>query len=190
MDKQKQIEEMADIICMAAIAYQGSKKEHIRGIHGAISEALLNAGYRKIPEGAVVLTEKEYQRYERIEKIIKLAKMEKAIGYEVKNGKLYYFTNMLEGFEYEFKDLQEICDTANHYNEEFFGLQQRLDFWKGKAEETRKETAEKFAERLKGLFPIDEVMLHLLPHKQLHKAVDEICKEFTEGEYGESLCEE
>lgn len=145
-----------------------------------IAEHLIKKDYRKIPENAVVLTEKEYKRYERIEKIIKLAKREKANGYEVKNGKLYYFSNMLDGFEYEFKDLQEICDAANHYNEEFWGLDQRLAFWQGKAEEVRKETAEKFAERLKEKFAYDI---------ERCKAVDEICKEFTEGEYGESLCE-
>lgn len=91
-----------------------------------------------------VTREEAEKRYERIEKIIKLAKMEKANGYEVKNGKLYYFSNMLGGCEIEFKDLQEICDMANHYNEEFWGLDQRLTFWKGKAENIRKETAEKF----------------------------------------------
>ena len=170
----------------------------IHRLQDEIERLTEKASYRKIPEGAVVLTEKEYKRYERIEKIIKLAKMEKAIGYEVKNGKLYYFTNMLEGFEYEFKDLQEICDTANHYNEEFFGLQQRLDFWKGKAEETRKETAEKFAERLKAKYAeiaksyedsYNEVLGSDLPERCLFDVIegygyvdciDEICKEIKE----------
>ena len=135
-------------------------------------------GLCKIPEGAVVLTEKEYKRYERIEKIIKLAKREKANGYEVRNGKLYYFSNMLDGFEYEFKDLQEICDAANHYNEEFWALDQRLAFWQGKAEETRKETAEKFAERVKMAFyyEFDELIPSIMADK-----IDEICKEITEG---------
>ena len=170
-DKQKQIEEMAQCknnfgFTCGECSYKTSVCERYK-----LAEELYNAGYRKIPEGSVVLTDKEYKRYARIEKIIKLAKMEKANGYEVKNGKLYYFTNMLEGFEYEFKDLQEICDAANHYNEEFFGLQQRLDFWKGKAETTAKETAEKFAERMKRIFKFES-------HQQW---IDEICKEITEG---------
>ena len=139
---------------------------------------------RKIPENAVVLTEKEYKRYERIEKIIKLAKREKANGYEVKNGKLYYFSNMLDGFEYEFKDLQEICDAANHYNEEFCGLDQRLAFWQGKAEETRKETAEKFAERLKETATKEiarTIFDEFVYYRILEDKIDEIVKEITEG---------
>jgi hypothetical protein len=155
-----------------------------------IAKGLVNAGYRKIPEGAVVfipteekyviLSQKEYKRFERIEKIIKLAKMERANGYEVKNGKLYYFTNMLEGFEYEFKDLQEICDAANHYDEELFGLQQRLDFWKCKAEETRKETAEKFAEMVSKAF-IGLNCIDIDEWNWCQRKIDEICKEITEG---------
>ena len=180
MDKQKQmIEEMANIIYERV-----NTLEHfglaLFGLCEKISEELLKHYQPKIPEGAVVLTEKEYKRFERIEKIIKLAKMERANGYEVKNGKLYYFTNMLEGFEYEFKDLQEICDAANHYNEEFFGLQQRLDFWKVKAETTAKETAEKFAKLADDksvYFNMDDTI-----YKVVHfEDIVEICKEITGG---------
>lgn len=80
---------------------------------------------------------------------------------------------MLNGCEIEFKDLQEICDMANHYNEEFWGLDQRITFWKGKAETVRKETAEKFAERLKEKFAYDI---------ERCKEVDEIAKEITGGD--------
>ena len=148
MDKKKQIEEMAKDVELAGkctVFRNGKIDLTLFRTSEEIAETLYNLNYHKIPENAVVLTEKEYNRYARIEKIIKLAKREKAIGYEVKNGKLYYFSNLLEGFEHEFKDLLEICDTANHYNEEFYGLDQRLTFWKGKAETTAKETAEKFA---------------------------------------------
>lgn len=176
MDKQM-IEEMAKVIEEAM-----AKARRTLGGHNNIAtfyaQILSNAGYRKIPENAVVLTRKEYQRYERIEKIIKLAKREKAIGYEVKNGKLYYFSNLLEGFEYEFKDLQEICDALNHYNEEFWGLDQRLAFWQGKAEEARKETAEKFAEKAK-----EEAFAVFMGEPIIRASkIDEICKEITEGE--------
>ena len=190
MDKQKQIEEMARVIIdeadecdrmhgFVSCDHCKCKDEDgwcLLGYH--IAEHIYNAGYRKIPEGAVVLTEKEYKRYARIEKIIKLAKMEKANGYEVKNGKLYYFSNMLDGCEIEFKDLQEICDMANHYNEEFWGLDQRLAFWQGKVEEVRKETAEKFAERVKMAFyyEFDELIPSIMADK-----IDEIVKEITEG---------
>lgn len=192
MDKQKQIEEMAYIIC--EMAMKPKTCAECAGRKGGCfsipkMERLYNAGYRKIHEGAVVLTEKEYRRYERIEKTIKLAKREKAIGYEVKNGKLYYFSNLLEGFECEFKDLQEVCEMANHYLEEFYGLDQRLTFWKGKAETTEQETAEKFAGRLKdeylpiisGYFSDSETEKEQELNRLLCEMTDEILKEIKEG---------
>lgn len=48
-------------------------------------------------------------------------------------------------------------------------------------EKVRKETAEKFAERLKGLFPINEDVFRFSTPEQIQKAVDEICKEIAEG---------
>ena len=185
MDKKKKIEEMAKVIQYNMCKDTPCEECNYHGVKYKIlprhcsvyihAEMLYNAGYRKIKANEVVLTEKEYKRYTRIEKIIKLAKMEKANGYEVKNGKLYYFSNMLGGCEIEFKDLQDICDMANHYNEEFWGLDQRITFWQLKAEETRKETAEKFAERVKWQFVDSE---------RLCEQIDEICKEIVEGENG------
>lgn len=178
MDNQKQIEEMVNVYAQNCSNTPIGECEP-KNCMDCIANAFYNAGYRKIPEGAVVLTKEEYQRYERIEKTIKLAKMEKAIGYEVKNGKLYYFSNLLGGCEIKFKDLQEICEMANHYLEEFYGLDQRLTFWKGKAETIGKETAEKFAEMAKEAFfgvnciDIDE-------WKWFQDKLDEILKEITE----------
>lgn len=94
MDKQKQIEEMAKYCCNACemgwdydfgdCAEKGKDGYKNCRLAKETAEMLYNAGYRKIPEGAVVfipteekyaiLSQKEYQRCERIEKIIKLAK--------------------------------------------------------------------------------------------------------------------
>lgn len=52
MTKQEQIEEMAKIVDEMYWVYDTTA--------GDIAEALYNAGYRKIPENAVVLTEEEY----------------------------------------------------------------------------------------------------------------------------------
>lgn len=55
--------------------------------------------------------------------------------------------------------------------------------------EWRKEAAEKFAEKLKE--KADYMDSYSCGKKGVFiKDIDEICKEFTEGEYGESLCEE
>lgn len=66
MTKQEQIEEMAVIGCVrnpqAHTAEECSKCDFKQGMCNAYrhAEALYDAGYRKIPENAVVLTKEEY----------------------------------------------------------------------------------------------------------------------------------
>ena len=140
MDKQKQIEEMAKVVQRNMCGDKPCEECNYHGFKTKIlprycevyliAEKLFNAGYRKIPDGAVVLTREEYD---------------------------------------------ELCCSVGISREEVDRVVDLVE------KDTRKETAEKFAGSLKGLFPIDEVMLHLLPHEQLHKAIDEICKELSEG---------
>ena len=65
MDKQKQIEEMAKIILEASCkGSECANCEFVKRVEEAKTtclclKSLYNAGYRKIPEGAVVLTEEE-----------------------------------------------------------------------------------------------------------------------------------
>ena len=183
MDKQKQIEEMAkDLYRIQTYAiidiYPCAQKQP----NELVAEHLVRWGYCKIPEGAVVLTEKEYKRYERIEKTIRLAKMYKALGFEVKNGKLYYYSNLLEGCEIEFKNLQEICDMANHYLEEFCSLDQRISYWQGEAKTIKKKMVDKFAERAKEKVKERYKLLGSCTcYGDIEYEIDEICKEITEG---------
>ena len=72
MDKRKQIEEMTNIMFEYALAIDGfspeiqqameevSTKQAIKKALWGYAKALYNAGYRKIPENAVVLTREEY----------------------------------------------------------------------------------------------------------------------------------
>ena len=60
MDKQKQIEEMEKDIAVRMAMAKGIAGSMNNGVEGWLSEYLYNAGYRKIPEGAVVLTREEY----------------------------------------------------------------------------------------------------------------------------------
>lgn len=59
MDKQKEIEEMAHNLCLKELYCEDCERD---GVCLAYSTATIiyNAGYRKIPEGAVVLTREEY----------------------------------------------------------------------------------------------------------------------------------
>ena len=59
MDKQKQIEEMAYVIYKYGQTYD----DCVEGAEHNLAKHLVNAGYRKIPEGAVVLTGDELRLY-------------------------------------------------------------------------------------------------------------------------------
>ena len=63
MDKQKQIEEMASCLVGEVVTGADSTKVLSLGYMTVkeISYILVNAGYRKIPENAVVLTREEYE---------------------------------------------------------------------------------------------------------------------------------
>ena len=65
----------------------------------------------------------------------------KAQGYKVENGKLVYFSNILDGYKHEYKDLQEICEEMNGLLKKFDSYEEQLTFWKGKAEEKLPENS-------------------------------------------------
>ena len=104
-------------------------RENVSGL--MVMERLYNAGYRKIPENAVVVTEKDRE---------------------------------------ELNDLLRCAMQRAEKWEKLCGI---------KIKETRKETAEKFAERVKMAFyyEFDELIPSIMADK-----IDEILKEITEGE--------
>ena len=146
--KQEIIEEMARIIAFdlcpnrsvhakwgeEAQCYSDNNFAECTKIKNVVDK-LYNAGYRKIPENAVVLTREEYEELQ----------TGQDFNYGYHNGE----TNM----------------TAYYENI-------RLP-------EVRKETAEKFAERVKMAFyyEFDELIPSIMADK-----IDEILKEITEGE--------
>ena len=138
-DGQKDLEEMVEIIQNAV----GGCARHWAEL---IAVNLRKNGYRKISEGAVVLTREEYEELQ----------IGKDFNYGYHNGE----SNM----------------TAYYENI-------RLP-------EVRKETAEKFAERLKGYLKQCFKDLYRTDYKEgmvalnlntVFENIDEICKEITEG---------
>lgn len=117
MNKEQQIEEMAVIGCVrnpqAHTAEECAKCDFKNGQCNSYrhAEAIYNAGYRKISEDNIcealekpVDTSK--RKYESIDGIVR--------GFVVKDGKILYVTNILDGCRHEFKDIHEICDELNN----------------------------------------------------------------------------
>ena len=137
-ESQKQIDEMEKVIFERGVALESI--DFIHGTEGSdhfkrIAIALYNAGCRKIPENAVVLTGEEYSDY-LVMKDAHQNAIERCEKLQADNERLY-------------KNIGKCKDAV------------------------RKETTEKFAERLKEKFAYDI---------ERCKAVDEICKEITEVE--------
>lgn len=212
MDKQKQIEEMAKIlrqhICQDKPCdecnYHGKTKILPRYCDAYLhSKTLYNAGYRKIPEGAVVLTRDKYEYKDK--KIYLNGKYLgsidfsfyddiKALGignFEIIDKRKGYGSLVIKDIIEKYKDKYDLIycfvDKENIGAIEFYKTIGKVCFGKindknqyyvilyeNEIVKARKETAEKFAERLKARLNIPVDYLD-------EKDIDEICKEITEG---------
>lgn len=139
-----------------------------------IAEALYNAGYRKISEDNICeAVEKPVntlkRKYESIEDIVR--------GFVVKDGKILYVTNILDGYRHEFKDIYEICDELNNNMKEIDRLMELNNHLRFQLEECKKLTVKEFAEKLKNV-------IHERDYVQgyaeigLIEEIDELLKEY------------
>lgn len=62
MNKQKQTEEMSNIIAEVAFV-QAHEENGDESLSDIVAEAIYNAGYRKVPDGAVTLTKEEQEKH-------------------------------------------------------------------------------------------------------------------------------
>lgn len=174
--KKQEIEEMARTTCNYNAKNFESCVECIKG--GLLScdrlvqaEKLYNAGYRKIPENAVVITREEYDE---------LVNLQQTHSEELTNAIQSYEEDKADlkiNYDNHIKNLEKIIDRQS---KDLNSQANRLIDLKAKLENSRKETAEKFAEKLKVEF--DEILLSDTPLSK----IDEICKEITEGVKGVS----
>jgi hypothetical protein len=148
---QKQIEEMAKVLdgdcgeCYTCkyFEHKGTNCTYLLG-----AEYLYNAGYRKIPEGVVVLKKEEYE--------------------SVKDS-----VDLLREYESVSNSLIKSNELCRKLIDDKKELKRQL-------EQTRKETAEKFAERLKS-HPIAKTWFLYNADGKINVVIDEILKEITEG---------
>jgi hypothetical protein len=189
MDKQKQIEEMCEILNTDCgdcenCAFLGVKWEKgVDCIYLFMAEALYNVGYRKIPKGSVVLTDDELNEVIdtcKVSMIVTDDDGEKYISLDDHNeyterlGKLV--RQRKARIEYLEKLLDDRCDRC--------------------IERERKETAEKFAkeakQRLKDKLHRGKALHTTVFGKEyvrriFKEVIDEVYNEITEGEdYGKS----
>ena len=153
MDKQKQIEEMA-----SDMDYGCVKRDLYPDDAKEIAKALYLLGYRKIPENAVVLTREEWAKRNAEIEIIK-------------NDNDTYLKEAKRVCELELKTRHELEKLKRDF--EYNLVQER--------KQIRKETAEKFAERLKAMAYQSTDWSHGV-HPMVVEVdyIDEICEEITD----------
>ena len=139
MNKEKEIKDICKLICATCAQFDGCAINC--KAHRDTAEALYNAGYRKIPEDNIRETvekpiDTQKREYENIDDIVR--------GFVVKDGKLMYVTNILDGCRHEFKDIHEICDELNNSMKEIDRLMELNNHLRFQLEECKKSTAKKF----------------------------------------------
>lgn len=67
-----------------------------------------------------------------------------ARGFVVKDGKILYVTNILDGYRHEFKDIYEICAELNNSMKRIDSLIELNNHLRFQLEECKKSTAKKF----------------------------------------------
>lgn len=141
-----------------------------------LAEDLYNAGYRKISEDNIceavekpVNTPK--RKYESIEDIVR--------GFVVKDGKILYVTNILDGYRHEFKDIHEICDELNNNMKKIDRLMELNNHLCFQLKECKKSIVKEFAEKLKK--QIANIMywsVGYVGYDEAMDVIDELLKEY------------
>lgn len=147
MNKEKEIKDICKLICATCAQFDGCAINC--KAHRDTAEALYNAGYRKIPEDNIRETvekpvDTQKREYENIDDI--------ARGFVVKDGKLMFVTNILDGYRHEFKDIHEICDELNNDMKEIdrlIELNNHLRFQLDELKTREVQAVKEFAEKLK-----------------------------------------
>lgn len=159
-----------------------------------LAEALYNAGYRKTFTSDLASdTQKAYKEgyekdiYEAVEKPVDISKrkyesIEDIVrGVVVKDGKILYVTNILDGYRHEFKNIHEICDELNNNMKKIDRLMELNNHLRFQLEESKKSTVKEFAEKLKEKFDGYDATYYNGYEEGFHdlqEEIDELLKEY------------
>lgn len=81
------------------------------------------------------------KKYESIDDIVR--------GFVVKDDKILYVTNILDGCRFEFKDIHKICDELNNSMKEIDSLMELNDYLRFQLGECKKLAVKEFVEKFK-----------------------------------------
>lgn len=112
-----------------------------------------------------------------IERLQNLQKPTGSGGFKIENGKVIFYSDMLNGYRHEYKDLDEIVKELNLYMHTDYKNIELISHYKHKAQNAKAEAYKDLAEKLKAkkqrLFSEDEGMLWCVSVED----IDEVLKE-------------
>ena len=183
IDKKKQIEEMAKIICKDG-ANDGDCDKcgfHRQCSKFKVAEKLYNAGYRKIPEGVVVIP-KEISYYENIKKALRTVRLgEKSVGFTNEQimalTQIFHWEELREKEQIRKETAEKFAPLRKYITEQFH----RYHEVRGEAESEYKKCKDKYGKEIlnNDWHRADAIMFIL---EKVGIEFDEIVKEITEGE--------
>ena len=88
-----------------------------------------------------------------IERLQKLQNPTGAGGFKVENGKVVYYSDVLNGYRHEYKDLYEIVKELNLYMQTDYKNLELISHYQHKAQTAKAEAIKEFAEKLKEYYP-------------------------------------
>ena len=85
------------------------------------------------------------------ERLQKLQEPTKTSGFKIENGKVIFYTDILNGYRREYKDLEEIVKELNLYMHTDYKNIELISHYQHKAQTAKAEAVREFAERVKAL---------------------------------------
>ena len=121
-----------------------------------------------------------------LDRLQKLQKPTGAGGYRIENGKVIFYSNMLNGYRHEYINLEEIVSELNLYMHTDYKNIELISHYQHKTQTAKAEAIKEFAERLKNRAINNDDGCGFVIIEQ----IDNLVKELTESvNYGSSKTE-
>lgn len=129
----------------------------------------------KCPVG---IMKKEFERLHNLQKAAETS------GFKIENGKVVFYSNMLNGYRHEYKDLDEVVKELNLLLQNAYKIDDVMLHYKAKAKTARFEAYKEFAERFKRYVTTAERKPSTILNYSafgIVNMIDLVYKELTEG---------
>ena len=113
-----------------------------------------------------------------IERLHKLQKPTETSGFKIVNGKVVFYTNILNGYRHEYKDLEEVVKELNLMLQSCYKCDDVVSHYKGKLNKAKSEAVREFAEKITEIF---------VRYAHLHNYAEKSRTETIESAEGEKI---